>query len=575
MLKYILSCVLGGVSLSCSPAPLSSTEDTSSGEMSPLEDPTLRDLSDLTSDMSLDLDRGDGQFTGDQALQIDVSVADMSDDLDQNTEDANHMDDGSVQSLDQGSPPPLLDQMISDQGASPADLADLGDAQDLSVPIEGTADWFTSFGGTDHEEIKAMTVDSQGNIYAVGVFYGDLMIGDETIDHTEPGSSTPDAFVVSFDPMGELRWVQTFGAVGADIPFQIATDHQDHLYVAGYHHSDLTVGDEVLLAKGDIDSDLFIISYDMNGQQLWAKNWGGSNSESLGKLAINAAGDLFLAGTFQGNIQADSLSAMTPIIFGALSEIFVLAIDGVTHEARWLTSFSGYGHDVPTALAVDDLGETTIAVSFQNDLMINSEIRFNAQDLNFNVGLVHLDSTGAVSWAREFRGSGSDEIKGLGLDDQGQIYITGLFSGVTSFGGPPLRAFSGNDVMLAGYSELGEHLWSVSYVGESFDQALDLKVDGDGVYITGRFKEDLNFGPLMLSSPENYDIFLGRFSTLDGAPIWVDSVGGDSNEQANAIEVVNGSIFVGGYHQGPVQFGEMNIPSTATSNDAFVFRYTQ
>ena len=171
---------------------------------------------------------------------------------------------------------------------------------------------------------------------------------------------------------------------------------------------------------------------------------------------------------------------------------------------------------------------------------------------------------------------GNEEIIGLDLGAGGRAYFTGVFSDVANFGGDDLVGVDGHDMMLVAYAANGDHLWSVGYTGGSFDQALDLEVKGQGIYVTGRFTHDLNFGDLTLSSPDNYDIFLGRFSTIDGSPVWVDSIGGEENDQGNGIGLAgDGGIFVGGYHNGPVTIGGTTTPAAASGNDNFVFRYTE
>ena len=44
----------------------------------------------------------------------------------------------------------------------------------------------------------------------------------------------------------------------------------------GVNVSALSVGSEQLVCNGS--SDLYVVSYDADGNQLWAKSWGGDNS---------------------------------------------------------------------------------------------------------------------------------------------------------------------------------------------------------------------------------------------------------------------------------------------------------
>lgn len=93
----------------------------------------------------------------------------------------------------------------------------------------------------------------------------------------------------------------------------------------------------------------------------------------------------------------------------------------------------------------------------------------------------------------------------------------------------------------AGYTAKGAHLWSVAYKGGSIDHVMDLQVAGDGVYVSGQFKQDLKIGSVNLKSmAAKYDVLVARFATKDGAPVWVKSVGSSGNDQGAGIGIGGG-----------------------------------
>lgn len=491
--------------------------------------------------------------------------------------------DGEVLDADGGSPDAdavgdvaseVTDAAPTDTGGDVA--AEVADAEtvDAGPPPVATEIWMRMFGSAGPEEVKAVTADSFGNVYVAGYFQEALTIGSETFTPSQPGAMAPDSFVASYDPWGGFRWAHAFGADGADIPYEIAVDGQDNVYVAGSHQQDLTVGPDVLLSKGS--QDLYVVSYDANGKQLWAKNWGGPYGESPRDLSVNVDGDIFITGSYTGSIHADGIVVDSTYEFGGLSEIFVLAVDGQTQDAMWIRTFDGYGHDVGTALVADEIRNAVIAVSFQQnlDIDVGAGIVFESGGDNFDVGLVRLDEEGNVLWANAYGGPGSEEIIGLDMDDLGHIYATGVFSDTAFFGGGNLVGTAGHDIMVAGYTGAGEHLWSVGYTGGSFDQALDLEVAGNGIYIAGRFKEDLTFGTFALDAiGDDYDIFVSRFHTANGDAVWAESVGSTEGDQGNGIGIGgDGGIYVGGYVGGDVSFAGVTNAKPGTGIDALVFR---
>jgi hypothetical protein len=152
-----------------------------------------------------------------------------------------------------------------------------------------------------------------------------------------------------------------------------------------------------------------------------------------------------------------------------------------------------------------------------------------------------------------------------------------VFSGEASFGGEAIVGGNQHDVVLAGYNANGDHLWSHGFVGAGFDQALDLEVSGNGIYVTGRFKDDLTLGDMVLNSNVgNYDVFVCRFATSTGLPVWAKVVGSNDNDQGNGLGVAgDGGIFVGGYVLGDITFGGVNTPAPGNNTDAFILRFTE
>ncbi len=376
-----------------------------------------------------------------------------------------------------------------------------------------------------------------------------------------------------------FRWAHAFGADNADSPFEIALDGEGQVIVVGSHMADLQLGD--LLLEAQDSTDIYAVAFDLDGAPLWGRTWGGQYKQTPRGVSVSLVGDIFITGSFAGSIEADGLVATSdPAATGfSLDDIFVLAVDGVTHEALWVRSFTGSYNDVGTAVVTNQTRHAIVAVSYSHTLTIDKEAGevWDTGGDAFDVGLLRLDADGNLLWANPYGGAGSEEIIGLGMDEYGRIYATGLFSETASFGGEPLVGTAGFDVLLAGYEGDGSHLWSVGYTGGSFDVALDLEVSGDGLFLGGWFKEDLVFGDAELhAAPGYYDAFVGRFDAADGAPIWIYGFGSDDEDQGSGVGVGgDGGVYLGGHIKGDVVFaGELGL-APGDKLDAFVLRLDQ
>ena len=65
---------------------------------------------------------------------------------------------------------------------------------------------------TSNDEVEDMAIDSEGNIYVVGSFYGTITWGNQTM--TSQGNM--DGFLIKLDCMGKLVWMQQLSGAGWD-----------------------------------------------------------------------------------------------------------------------------------------------------------------------------------------------------------------------------------------------------------------------------------------------------------------------------------------------------------------------
>lgn len=141
------------------------------------------------------------------------------------------------------------------------------------------------------------------------------------------------------------------------------------------------------------------------------------------------------------------------------------------------------------------------------------------------------------AWAKQFGGAGSEDNRGLAVDANGNIFLTGTFSGTTVFEGH-VHASTGGfaDVYLAKLDPMGRLLWFRSFGASLTDRGDALTLDAAGnIYLLGRFSGTLalpNLPPI--TSVGGEDVFIARFDT-NGNAAWVRQLGGTSLEIGYAI----------------------------------------
>lgn len=114
------------------------------------------------------------------------------------------------------------------------------------------------------------------------------------------------------------------------------------------------------------------------------------------------------------------------------------------------------------------------------------------------------------------------------------------------------------DIYLQLLDDTGEVLWAFTMGGSGFDQAWDLEVTQDGIYVAGYFSDSVDFDPgpgeYLLSSTGFQDIFLAHYST-EGQLLWAKAIGGENVEIAYDIELdQEENIYLTGYFAATVDF---------------------
>jgi hypothetical protein len=94
--------------------------------------------------------------------------------------------------------------------------------------------WARTWGGNDYEYVYEVDVDSEGDIFLCGLFYGtaDFDPGPAIEEHISKGSG--DSFLSKFDSSGAFIWVRTWGSAGSDRAYGVEVDSLGKVYVTGF-----------------------------------------------------------------------------------------------------------------------------------------------------------------------------------------------------------------------------------------------------------------------------------------------------------------------------------------------------
>lgn len=243
-------------------------------------------------------------------------------------------------------------------------------------------------------------------------------------------------------------------------------------------------------------------------------------------------------------------------------DVYAAKLDG-NGNFVWAVKAGGDGDDCGYDIAVDSLGDLYVTGYF------SGVATFGTTTLTSSGGTdlfaAKLNNSGAWLWAVNAGGSEEDLAYGIAVDSASNAYLTGRFAGTAAFGDNSLTSFGFNDIFAAKLGTNGNWLWAVKAGGNNQDDAHGIAVDANAdVYLTGTFRYTATFGTISATCTGWNDVFAAKLDT-DGNWLWIANGGGDSSyaDAAYGIAVDSeGFAYLTGDFFGTAAFGS----SIFTSN---------
>lgn len=380
--------------------------------------------------------------------------------------------------------------------------------------------WAKQIAGIDDERVMKIRVSSSGYIYITGMFRGTTDFDPGIGINNLTSSSDYNAFVLKLDANGELIWVKQFEGVNRSDAGSIAIDISENIYVIGTFAgtTDFDPGIGIYNLTSTDVQDVYITKLNSNGDYIWAKQLGGLGSEWGNEIAVDNIGNVYSIGWFYGVGDYDPGVGVYNLIPVGGADIFVSKLNS-SGDFAWAKNYGSSGVEIGSGIAVDALGDVYITGAYEGtiDFDPNGGTYNLTSNGNRDIFISKLTSSGNFVWAKSFGQSQSELVQELTIDNTGNIYIIGSYSGIVDFdpsgGTYNLNSTGGYDIFIAKFDATGSYPWAKSFGGIADDHGRSVKIDNSGnIYMTGVFQDVCDFdagsGTYNLTSMGDRDIFI-------------------------------------------------------------------
>lgn len=300
-----------------------------------------------------------------------------------------------------------------------------------NTSINGTADiflvkfdnngevlWAQNAVGNDLEQAYSVATDSDGNIFISGYTQSNtLSFGSFTITNLNPN----DMFIAKYENNGNVEWVKSVGGTLYDYPYSITVDLNGDILVAGYFTSPTITFDTITLSNLGY-GEIFLAKYDNNGNILWAKSAGGSNTDVAYAVITDKIGNIFMTGYFHSNIIYFNDLSLTR---SSWHDMFVAKYNS-DGNIVWAKNASGVDYASAYSVSADSIGNIYVCGDFGGDSITFGNVTLYSNGYD-DLYVVKYDNEGNILWAKGAGGAESDLARSVSIDKSGNLYVAGAF----------------------------------------------------------------------------------------------------------------------------------------------------
>ena len=288
----------------------------------------------------------------------------------------------------------------------------------------------------------------------------------------------------------------------------------------------------------------------------------GLDSDVAG-VAIDSSDNIYITGTSQGaNLFGKNVTS------GTTDDIFVAKLNS-SGVVQWVYAAGGTGRDRGRKIALDSSGNIYVTGYYWSTVDFGGgNVTSNG---NWDAFLLKLNSSGTFQWVKSYGSTLNDLGRDVAIDSNDNIYMLGNYRGTVDFGGGDENGAVNGDIFLVKFNSSGVFQWVYTAGASAADDSRALALDSnDNPYITGSFRDTVNFGGGNITAANTDDLFILKLNSSGAYQnIYTSNIFTTQKGKGLAVDS-SGNIYATGTFSGTVDFGGGNI--TTSGNDIYLLK---
>jgi len=439
------------------------------------------------------------------------------------------------------------------------------------------ANWQKQIGSAALEDIRAMAVDNNGNVFISGIYNGN-------IDGITTPQGSGDIFIAKYNANGTQEWIKTLNSINFETPMQMAySSVDDTIVITGYSTGslDLNPGISTFMNKSAGSFVIKLNSY--NGSFRNAVSWENSGAKFL-DIDIDSNGNLYLTGTLGNRYSQYKTYDVNPsssnfnITTHGYMDGLIIKLNR-SFDFEWVKSNGSQNKTTVFTNSTLDNSNHIHTTGFTADSSVTSSTRAYTDRTSFIQIYNTSDSSSAVSYNLQYfnkavplsigvTSSGDSVVCGVTTIDTGYLNSNILKSTIDVLDNGQSSLF------VAKFDNYGHEKWRIqaNSFGQSACYGLDID-SNDNIIIAGEYDGSIKIGNYSLDSVGgSMDSFIAGIDS-NGTVTGIKSFGGYQEERIQRIELHNNFIYATGWFDGILTFNsDLNSLSSKGSKDGFIVK---